>query len=69
MSAALVKRFTPVWIQAVRSLFHERKQGEKESVDSYAQALKVLFHKAYPNTQRGSPEAESMGKAVLASLD
>ena len=54
MSAALVKRFTPVRIQAVQSsLFHERKQGE-ESVDSYAQALKVLFHKAYPNTQRGT---------------
>ena len=36
MSAALVKRFTPVRIQAVQSsLFHERKQGE-ESVDSYA---------------------------------
>ena len=35
MSAALVKRFTPVRIQAVQSsLFHERKQGE-ESVDSY----------------------------------
>ena len=68
MSAALVKRFTPVRIQAIQSsLFHERKQGEKESVDSYAQALKVLFHKACPNTQRGSPEAESMGKAVLAS--
>ena len=61
MSAALVKRFTPVQIQAVQSsLFHEWKQGEE-------QALKVLFHKAYPNTQRGSPEAESMGKAVLAS--
>ena len=37
MSAALVKRFTLVRIQAVQSsLFHERKQGEKESVDSYA---------------------------------
>ena len=60
MSAALVKRFTPVRIQAVQSsLFYERKQGVKESV--------VLFRKAYPNTQRGSPEAESMGKAVLAS--
>ena len=68
MAAALTKRFTPVRIQAVQcSLFHERRQKDGESVDSYAQALRVLFHKAYPSAQRGSPEAESMGKAVLAS--
>ena len=68
LSASLVKRFTPVRIQAVQSsLFHERKQGEKESVDSYAQALTVLFTRRIQNTQRGSPEAESMGKALLAS--
>lgn len=45
----------------------EGDRGEKESVDSFAQSLRVLFKKAYPNTQRGSPEAESMGKAVLSS--
>ena len=68
MAAALTKRFTPVRIQAVQtSHFHDRKQGERESVDSYAQDLRVLFQKAYPTGQRGSPEAESMGKAVLAS--
>ena len=55
-------------IQAVQSsLFHERKQKEKESVDSYAQTIRELFHKAYPSAVRGSPEAESMGKSVLAS--
>ncbi len=36
-------------------------------MDSYAQALRTLFHKTYPNAHRGSPEAESVGKAVLAS--
>ena len=68
LAAALLKRFTPVRIQAVQtSLFHDRKQREKESVDSYAQDLRVLFYKAYPRADQGSPEAESMGKAVLAS--
>ncbi len=68
MAEALTQRFTPVRIQAVQSsLFHGRRQGERESVDSYAQALRMLFHKDYPNAQRGSLEAESMGKAVLAS--
>lgn len=68
MAAALTERFTPVRIQAVQtSHFHDRKHGERESVDSYAQALRGLFQKAYPTGQRGSPEAESMGKAVLAS--
>ena len=36
-------------------------------MDSYAQALRVLFYKAYPSAQRGSAEAEDMGKAVLSS--
>ena len=70
MTSALTKRFTPVRIQAVESgLFHERKQKERESVDSFAQALRGLFKKAYPiaSAQRGSPEAGSMGRAVLAS--
>lgn len=49
------------------SLFHQRKQGERETVDAFAQVLKSLFHKAYPSGQRGSLETESMGKAVLAS--
>lgn len=63
----LKKRFTPVHIQAVQSsLFHDRKQRPGESVDAYAQELRRLFQKAYPIAQRGSHEAESMGKSVLA---
>ena len=66
--SALTKRFTPVRIQSVESsLFHEHKQRETESVDEYAQALRSLFHRAYPHTQQSSREAEDMGKAVLAS--
>lgn len=66
--AELTRRFTPVRIQSVQtSLFHDRKQKEKESVDSYAQDLKALFFKAYPQTQEGSAAAESMGRSVLSS--
>ena len=49
------------------SQFHERKQRQDETVDSFAQELKRLFYKAYPSTQPGSPEAEAMGRAVLSS--
>ena len=66
--AELRHRFTPVRIPSVQtSLFHERKQGEKESVDSYAQSLKTLFRKAYPQVQQGGEVAESIGKSVLVS--
>ena len=64
----LRKRFTPVRIQSVQtSLFHERKQGKTESVDQYAQELRRLFSRAYPQSSQGSPETEAMGKSVLAS--
>ena len=64
----LTRRFTPVRIQSVQtSLFHDRKQGDHESVDKYAQDLKSHFHKAYPQSQQGNEVAETMGKAVLAS--
>ena len=66
--AELKHRFTPVRIQSVQtSLFHERKQGQNESVDSYAQSLKSLFRKAYPQVQQGGEVAESIGKSVLVS--
>ena len=43
--AELSKRFTPLRIKAVQSsLFHERKQGLKETVDDYAQGLRRLFY-------------------------
>ena len=39
----------PVRISAVQSsLFHDRRQKEREPVDDYAQDLRKLFHKAYP---------------------
>ena len=65
----LKNRFTPVRIQAVQSsLFHDRKQKAGESVDTYAQELKVLFYKAYPLAQQASAETQDMGKSVLTSL-
>ena len=64
----LTRRFTPVRIQSVQtSLFHDRKQGDNESVDKYTQDLKSCFYKAYPQSQQGIKAAESMGKSVLAS--
>ena len=68
MMEELVKRFTPVRLQAVHSSqFHERKQKPQESVDDYAQDLRRLFHKAYPTAQRGSRETEEMGQSVLSN--
>ena len=55
-------------IQSVQtSLFHDRKQRDQESVDSYVQDLKARFYKAYPQVHQGSDTAESMGRSVLAS--
>ena len=68
MMEELVKRFTPVRLQAVQSSqFHERKQKPQESVDDYAQDLCRLFHKAYPTAQRGSRETEELGQSVLSN--
>ena len=62
------QRFTPVRIQALEcSTFHERRQGRKESVDTYAQDLQRLFQKAYPDALQGTPDAQEMGQAVLSS--
>ena len=62
----LSKRFTPVRIQAIESsLLHERKQ-KPETVDAYAQDLRVLFNRAYPLARQGTREAETMGQSVLA---
>ena len=47
--AELTQRFKPVRLQSVQSsMFHERKQKPNESVDTYAQDLRRLFHLAYP---------------------
>ena len=67
LKSQLKERFTPVRIQAVHSsLFHQRKQGGKETVDQYAQELRRLFYKAYPRENQGSGEAEGFGRSVLA---
>ena len=65
--AELSKRFTPVRIQAIESsLFHKRKQKPNETVDAYAQELRMLFNRAYPLAQQGTHEAETMGQSILA---
>ena len=64
----LSKRFIPVQIQSVQSsLFHDQNQKQGEAVDTFAQKLRSLFRMAYPPAQRGSEEAETMGRAVLAN--
>ena len=66
--AELKKRFTPIQLTAIQSqLFHDRKQGAKESVDDFAQELRKLFKKAYAGLLRGGPEADAMGQTVLAN--
>ena len=66
--AELSQRFTPIRIQSVQtSLFHDRKQKEKEMMYTYAQELKALFYKAYPQVQEGNAATESMGCSVLSS--
>ena len=49
------------------SLFHERKQKVGETVDQYAQELRRLYQKAYPESLQGSEDVERMGKTLLAS--
>ena len=67
LTLELEKRFMPVRIPVVdTSMFHERKQQDKETVDEYAQELKRLFYKAYPRSQQCTREAEEMGKNVLS---
>ena len=48
-------------------LFHDRRQGPDESVDDFAQELRRLYSKAYARFTRGTPQAEKVGQAVLAS--
>ena len=68
LATELRKHFTPIRIQGVdTSLFHEQKQRPGESVDQYAQELRRLHQKAYPESLRGSEEAKQIGKTLLAS--
>ena len=58
----------PVQLPAVQtSLFHDRRQGSRETVVDFAQDLRHLFNKAYPKAQQGSTDAEEIGKVVLAN--
>ena len=66
--AELKKWFTPVRLPAVQTqLFHERRQGPRETVDEFAQELRKVYTKAYATVTRGTPEAEEVGQRVLAS--
>ena len=66
LTSPLKQRLTPVRIQAVQSSrFHERKQGAKESVDSYAQDLLRLFNQAYSSAS-ASGDCDQMRLSVLA---
>ena len=45
--AELKQRFTPVQLTAVQTqIFHNRLQGEKESVEQFVQDLRKLFNRA-----------------------
>ena len=66
--AEFKKRFTPVQLTAVQTqMFHERKQGAKETVDEFAQELRKLYTKAYSTVTSGVPQAEEVGQRVLTS--
>ena len=62
------KHFTPVKLTAVQSqLFHDRRQGQKETADEFAQDLKKPFARSYSDVSRGGPEAERLGESLLAN--
>jgi len=64
----LSRHFTPVRIRAVQSsLFHDRQQKEKESVDDYTQELRSLFQKAYPQAMQGTTDLEDISKSILCN--
>ena len=59
----LRKRFTPVRLQGVdTSLFHELKQRSGETVDEYAEELRCLHQKAYPENVREVKVQRKWGK-------
>ena len=63
LTRELCKRFTPVRIQGVdTSLFHDRKQKANETVDAYAQDLRRLYQKAYPESLCRSGDAENLDR-------
>lgn len=66
--AELTKRFTLVQLTTVQTqLFQSCHQGQKESVDDFAQELRKLHSKAYSAATYANPEAEKVGQMVLAN--
>jgi len=64
----LKKRFTPVRLQAVQSsLFRDHRQKPNETVDVYAQELRTLLYRAYPQVQQEQKETEEMACTMLAN--
>ena len=58
---ALLKRFTAVHIQSVQwTVFHHRSQRPADTVDEYAQELKILFRRVYPKLERTMKEKMSV---------
>ena len=68
----LSRRFTPVHSQSLQSsLFHHRKQGAGGNSRYLCPGAGwhggSLFRREYPPAQRGSEEAKTVGRAVLAN--
>ena len=66
--AALKRRFTPIRLTAIQAqLFHNRQQGENETVDQFAQELRKLYNLAYAGAACEGPQAERMGETLLTN--
>ena len=50
------------------SLFHKRKQKSGETVDESADELRHLHQRTYPESLRGSKDAERMAIGLTVSL-
>ena len=49
------------------SLFHDWKQLDSETVDTYAQDIQGLFNKVYLSSMHGTHEAERIAQFVLTN--
>ena len=66
--AAMRRRFTPIRLTALQAqLFHNRQGQEKEMVDQFAQDLQKLYNLAYAWATSEGPQAERMGRTLLAN--
>ena len=65
---ALNTRSTPVRLTAVQTqLFHNRQQQPQESVEQSAQELQKLYNLVYIGAASEGPQAEGMGRTLLAN--